>query len=180
MQLSDRIRKTRKELGFSQLVFSNALGISRGHISKLEKGAAEPSEQLINLICITWGIDKDWLVNGHGELKIKWKSNISLEGAHDFTIEDLTEFKYNHLYNNLRLLADTVQRLAGHFKEQESFIDAIDDFVLEPGHHRNEQILKAIDNVEMQIEELKNRLNYIKEMKTYDRNGKVVPVSKKK
>lgn len=170
----------RKSLQFSQLVFSQALGVTRGHISKIETGDAIPSEQLINLICVTWGIDKNWLVNGHGELKIKRQSNITLEEHLDISIEDMTEFKYNNLFNNLRMLSKNIKNMNEFFDAQELYIAAVDDFILDPGHYRNGQIIQEVEKTEEYIEGLKARIKKIKELKTLNKNGEIVPVSPKK
>jgi transcriptional regulator with XRE-family HTH domain len=179
MELSDRIKQIRKRLALSQLVFSQALGISRSHISNIETGTAAPSEQLINLICITWGINKNWLVNGRGELMIKYKSCLSEEEDYDSLLEDMIEFKYNNLFNNLKLLSDTINTLIEHCKGQALYITAIDDFILNPEHQRNDQIIKEVEKVEENIEGLKKELKKIKELKSYNGMGKIVPVSEK-
>ncbi len=66
MQLSDRIKKIRKGVEFSQLTFSSVLGVSRSHISNIETGAVKPSEQLIKLICAKFEINENWLRTGEG------------------------------------------------------------------------------------------------------------------
>lgn len=180
MQLFDRIKQIRKRLSLSQLVFSQTLGISRSHISNIETGTAAPSEQLINLICATWGVDKEWLVNGHGELKIRYRGNITDKEAIDIQIEDMTFYKYNNLYNNLSLLSKTITNFIEFFDEQELDIASFDDFILDPENERNKQIIKESKNIEKKMEELKARIKKIKELKTYDEKGKVVPVSPKK
>lgn len=63
-QLGERIKKIRKFANVSQEVFANSLGVSRGHISNLETGAAVPSEQLIKSICREWEIREEWLQEG--------------------------------------------------------------------------------------------------------------------
>jgi transcriptional regulator with XRE-family HTH domain len=67
MQLPDRIKSIRKENKLSQLKFSEVLGISRGHVSKIETGSATPSNQLIKLISMKFDVNEDWLKSGRGE-----------------------------------------------------------------------------------------------------------------
>jgi transcriptional regulator with XRE-family HTH domain len=177
LQLNDRIKKIRKALGFSQMVFSKALGISRGHVSSVETGAAEPSEQLINLICATWGVNKEWLANDHGELKIKYKSNITIEEDLDMLLEDADELKYNFLINNLNLLLKTMENFIEFFDNQEIYIAAVDDFILEPGNQRNERVIKKVTEVEKSVEGLKERIKKMKGLKIINGKDKIVPVS---
>lgn len=64
--LSKRIKKFRKDMGVSQTVLAFSLGVNQGHISKIERGEANPSEQLIKLICKTYEINEEWLREGRG------------------------------------------------------------------------------------------------------------------
>lgn len=66
MEIGERIKKVRKMADQSQLVFAEKLGVDRSHISNIEMGNREPSQQLIKLICVTFGINEDWLKNGEG------------------------------------------------------------------------------------------------------------------
>ena len=69
MHLHNRIKKIREHFHLSQLAMSESLGISRAHVSRIETGAAEPSEQLLKLICATWAIDENWLRTGQGKMR---------------------------------------------------------------------------------------------------------------
>nr|NJM04893.1 helix-turn-helix transcriptional regulator [Desulfobacula sp.] len=174
LQLPERIKKIRITLGFSQLVFSKALGISRGHVSNLETGTVIPSDQLIKLICMKFGIEENWLRNGSGNIKVKLKSNITLEEDLDLLIEESDEIKYNTLFNALSLLYKTSENFIEFFDSQELIFFASDDFMLEPEHKRNEQIIRKSSDVEQSLERLKKRINRIKELKNYNENGEIV------
>jgi transcriptional regulator with XRE-family HTH domain len=73
-QVANRIKKVRSLLKISQALFAAALGVSRAHISKIETGAATPSDQLIKLIARTWLIREEWLREGTGELDATGKT----------------------------------------------------------------------------------------------------------
>lgn len=64
--IGERLRETRKEFGMNQEQFAKELGISRGHVSNLEKGADNPSSSLVKLICAKFSIREQWLVDGIG------------------------------------------------------------------------------------------------------------------
>lgn len=69
LKLHNRIKEIRQYFDLSQLAMSESLGISRAHISRIETGAAVPSEQLMKLICATWAIDENWLKTGQGQMR---------------------------------------------------------------------------------------------------------------
>lgn len=94
MPLHDRIKKIRLDLNFSQASFSQVLGISRGHISTIETGAAVPSKQLIKLICTKFGIDENWLQSGQGTMRTvpnEFEMEEFDQIMEQFRYEDMTE-----------------------------------------------------------------------------------------
>jgi transcriptional regulator with XRE-family HTH domain len=71
MQISERIKKIRKKTELSQAVFSESLGVTRSHISKIEGGIVSPSNQLIKSICRVYGVREEWLRDGKGRITEK-------------------------------------------------------------------------------------------------------------
>lgn len=65
--MNNRLKELRIKMNLNQQAFSKKLGISRTHYSHLENGSAVITDKLINLICSTYKINKEWLVNGTGE-----------------------------------------------------------------------------------------------------------------
>lgn len=55
--LGKKITKLRKTKGFSQVKFAILLGISREHLSKIERGATSPSVKLLFEISKQTGCD---------------------------------------------------------------------------------------------------------------------------
>ena len=110
-QLNRRIKKLRKIAEVSQETFAYSLGVSRGHISNLETGAAIPSKQLIKLICRVWSIREEWLCEGKEPIsnesdptaeqiqeferiseESKYKSNTARFQSYTWTIDQITKF----------------------------------------------------------------------------------------
>lgn len=79
-EISQRIHKIRKASNLSQKIFAERLGINQGHISKIERGIATPSSQLIRSICREFKIREQWLVKGQSVLS-------KVEGLTDEDIE---------------------------------------------------------------------------------------------
>ena len=73
--MEKRISQIRKSYNLTVRAFGDAIGISGSAVSKLESGENSPSEQSIRAICNRFGISRDWLERGEGEMKL----NESLE-----------------------------------------------------------------------------------------------------
>jgi len=68
--MKDRIKFVRKSLGFNQVDFGKALGLTGAAISRIESGNRNPSELFIRAICDRFHISRDWLETGEGEMRI--------------------------------------------------------------------------------------------------------------
>lgn len=65
--LGERLNYVRKKNGYTQNTLAETIGVSRGVIFNLEKNKTVPQMIVINAICQTLRINKDWLVRGTGE-----------------------------------------------------------------------------------------------------------------
>ncbi|WP_297639231.1 helix-turn-helix transcriptional regulator [uncultured Clostridium sp.] len=66
--MDKRIKELRKLENLSQDKFANKLGVSRSVIANIEYGKVEPKDYLINLIITTFGVNKEWLIHGIGDI----------------------------------------------------------------------------------------------------------------
>lgn len=71
MTLHDRVKIIRKESGLTQAEFGQRIGITFSSVSLIEKGKNNPSEQTIRAICSEFSINRDWLVDGVGEMQVQ-------------------------------------------------------------------------------------------------------------
>lgn len=73
MEVSERIRYLRQhELTLSQKAFGEKIGVSRDTINNIENDRLKKPEQkepVYRLICQVFGISKDWLMTGEGDMK---------------------------------------------------------------------------------------------------------------
>lgn len=67
--LGKRLRFARKKKGYTQAILAGKIGVSRGVIFNLEKDKTEPQAIVINAVCQTLQINKDWLLYGTGEME---------------------------------------------------------------------------------------------------------------
>ena len=63
-----RIAELRKELKFTQGQFAEKIGLKFSAISMIELGKAPLTEANIRLICLTFGVNEEWLRHGTGEM----------------------------------------------------------------------------------------------------------------
>lgn len=83
-----RIQMLRKNLGLSQAEFGAKLGISGPAISKIESGVNTPSESTIKLICATFNVREQWLVDGVEPI---YKTDYAIQRINEL-FKDRTEF----------------------------------------------------------------------------------------
>ncbi len=68
VELGERVKIIRRHYGLSQAQFAHKMNRSAGLFSKVEKGRSSVSEETINLIVEVYGVNKEWLVSGVGEM----------------------------------------------------------------------------------------------------------------
>lgn len=66
--LKDRFAFARTNRGYTQMALADSIGVTRGVISNIEYGKTEPPAIVINAICQTLNINKEWLVHGTGPM----------------------------------------------------------------------------------------------------------------
>lgn len=76
--IGQRIKNSRREKNYTQEDFSELLGISTEHLSRIETGSCRPSLQLIEKICSILDVTEESLMFGeksygenHNELAVK-------------------------------------------------------------------------------------------------------------
>jgi len=64
--VSERIKQTRKRLGYSQDVLGAKVGVSRVAVSQWERGESTPSGRYLNDLGAALGVSVEWLLTGKG------------------------------------------------------------------------------------------------------------------
>ena len=77
--MKDRIKKLRKDLGFTQAEFSSKIGLSRNFIAQIETGKKYPSDRTISDICREFNVNEIWLRTGKGSPIIKRTKNQEIQ-----------------------------------------------------------------------------------------------------
>lgn len=66
--IGKRVSVLRKTLKLTQIEFAKALSIGQQALSMIENGQRDLSEKNIKLICFSYKVSYDWLVNGIGDM----------------------------------------------------------------------------------------------------------------
>ena len=69
--LGKRLNYARRKKGYTQDSLAESIGVSRGVIFNLEKDKTTPQAIVINAICQTLGVNKDWITDGVGDMEDK-------------------------------------------------------------------------------------------------------------
>lgn len=104
--LGERLNYVRKKKGYTQDSLAESIGVSRGVIFNLEKNKTEPQAIVINAICQTLKINKDWLINGAGEMEDNSEASQS-----DKILAELYEVAKSLSEDEQLYLLDTVRAL---------------------------------------------------------------------
>lgn len=68
MSINSRIKELRLKLNYTQEEFGNRVGVTRNPIMTIENGKNEPSEALLNHMIDIFGVEKEWLYEGKGNM----------------------------------------------------------------------------------------------------------------
>jgi len=66
--LSLRIRTLREQKNLTQAALAAEIGISRAHLTKIERGSDAPGRETLVAIANYFNASLDWLTTGYGEL----------------------------------------------------------------------------------------------------------------
>jgi len=67
--LGERLVYARKKNGYTQSSLAAAIGVSRGVIFNIEKNKTAPQAIVVNALCQTLGINREWLMCGTGKME---------------------------------------------------------------------------------------------------------------
>lgn len=110
--LGDRLNYARKKNGYTQDSLAEMIGVSRGVIFNLEKNKTEPQTIVINAICQTLKINKDWLLNGTGQMEDTSESSQSAKILAELyeVAKGLSEEEQLYLLDTVKALRQRLSR----------------------------------------------------------------------
>jgi transcriptional regulator with XRE-family HTH domain len=121
MNIGNQIKKIREFFNLSQVNFARELGITQAHVSKIEHGLEKPSEQLLLALSWRYGIRKEWIAHGDGNMMI----DIEVYLRHILELYGEKEFHKSTVY--LRLQNEEAAMLSCKQEElaDEEFIEML-------------------------------------------------------
>lgn len=91
MNIGERTKLLRKELGLTLEKFGEAVGLKKNTLSTIENGKSNLTEQTIMLICREFNVNEEWLRNGTGEMFNTSSGNQALdELKKEFNLDDFS------------------------------------------------------------------------------------------
>lgn len=87
MTIGERIAIIIEKTGVKKIEFAATLNIHQSYVSKLVKGESLPSERLIEDICRKFGVNRDWLEHGEGEMLVRRSSAILEQLAAEYRLD---------------------------------------------------------------------------------------------
>lgn len=66
--MNNRIKELRKLAGLTQADFAAKLRLSQNYIAQIETGKRSPSDRTVDDICRAFGVSKEWLKAGIGDM----------------------------------------------------------------------------------------------------------------
>ena len=88
--MNERIKEVRKKIGLTQDELGKIIGITGAGVARIEKGASNPTEAAIKLICMKYNISETWLRTGEGDMNVAI-SGSAAEIAKKYSFPDITK-----------------------------------------------------------------------------------------
>lgn len=79
--IGERISRVIREKCGKKVTFARDLKIDQSYVTQLENGRRNPSKRLIDNICQTYGVNREWLLNGNGEPYARKSRDEEIEAA---------------------------------------------------------------------------------------------------
>jgi len=102
--IRERIKAVRKALGMSQKDFGKGVFLSQSFYGQIETGVRSPNERVYELISNKYGVNKDWLLTGEGDMFGETPSDVELLELMDI-IKELDPLFREYIVTQIKQLA---------------------------------------------------------------------------
>lgn len=116
MNINERLESIRKSEKLSRSKFGLKVGKTEDAIYNLERNRASISKEFIALVCNTFNINKEWLLNGTGQMYNISQDTLDMSNVFDKIINSEELYKLVHDITELseekvKVLSDLVEIL---------------------------------------------------------------------
>lgn len=147
MNVSKRIKQTRKRLGYSQDVLGAKVGVSRVAVSQWERGESSPSGRYLNDLSAALGVSVDWLLTGNDSSHEvdhlvpaswgSWKTSDALKLTKQFlenmNAEQRAAFLSDRRFDNLLVLSPEDHQLLSGVAEEGAGLSNVEPAIVPQG-----------------------------------------------
>lgn len=105
-KMKERIAVLRKTLGLTQKQFGEQIGVQRGTIANYELGRNIPTETVRLMICKVFGVRREWLETGEGEIFVKRTRYDQIREMSDEYMKDESDSFRNRLISVISELSE--------------------------------------------------------------------------
>jgi transcriptional regulator with XRE-family HTH domain len=102
--IGQRLKDIRLKVGATQMVFASKLGTTQSFLSSAEKDKWPPTEAMLDLLALNYGVNKQWVLTGDGEIFLEgYISKVEPETISNVVINnyELLEMIIMHVENYL-------------------------------------------------------------------------------
>lgn len=105
--MKNRIKELRRSKKLTQEEFADKIFLKKSAISAYENGTREVPDRVINNICSAFNVNKNWLVNGTGDMMVDLTDNTNFDEEVKMllrkiqTLDDKDKQAIEHLINTL-------------------------------------------------------------------------------
>ena len=107
--IGDRLAKIRDSVGLNQKDFAKNIYVSQTYYSNVENGNKKINDRIIALICSQYGVNKEYLLNGKGEIFSENLPDIQLHQLLEIFNELEKPFK-EYIVQQVKLLAEALKK----------------------------------------------------------------------
>lgn len=137
--IGERIKIVRNKEKLTQKEFASHLLISQAYLSGLEKGTEKPSDKIVKLISLEFGINEQWLLTGEGDYESE-TFEYSREESTRFLNHALVKFLaatnnpsneiYYYVTTILMSIADIMDRCINNEALSKEMLEAFGEFMV--------------------------------------------------
>jgi transcriptional regulator with XRE-family HTH domain len=136
--VNERVKLLRSTLKLSQNEFAAKTGMSAPGLWKLEAGESKPRTSTLVAICSAFGVSKEWLLHGKGELEILEPGAQPEKSSWKEKAYEAIEKRADHLEKEVEFLRKLLINVTG--SPDANFLNAFDLAGLLPG----QKVVKSV------------------------------------
>ena len=111
--MNKRLKEIRKHFGLTQQELADKLSVNFNSVSQWERGVSNITDRVVNQICTLFNINKEWFVNGTGDMFNKSEDEKYVESFCESN--GLSELEKGILMQYIKIPKDEREKLINYF-----------------------------------------------------------------